>query len=130
KPEAPSIELRGKVVPLADLVAKNGSKLDEDAGPFSLVLVTDDGKVYPLVKDGGGGCFYKDPVLLGRPVQLKGQLLPGSQILQVSSVNSIVKGELCEVYYWCVVCAIKRSEKMICECCGGPMDLHEDPIKK
>jgi hypothetical protein len=48
----------------------------------------------------------------------------------VASVNSIVKGELCEVYYWCDICSIRRGEKMVCECCGGPMELHEVPLKK
>ena len=130
KPEAPTVELTGKVVPLADLVAKGGSKLDADADPVSLVLVADDGKVYTLVKDGGARLFFKDKALLNRPMKLTGRLLPGSQILQVASVNTIVKGQLCEVYYWCDICSIRRGEKMVCECCGGPMELHEDPIRK
>jgi hypothetical protein len=130
KAEVPIVELKGKVVPLADLVAKTGSKLDADAEPTALVLIGDDGKVYTLVKDGGARLFFKDKALLNRPMKLTGRLLPGSQILQVSSVNSIVKGELCEVYYWCDICSIKRGEKMTCECCGGPMVLHEEPVKK
>src|SRR6187402_1926727 len=32
----------GKVVPLADVVAKSGTKLDADAAPFWLALVADD----------------------------------------------------------------------------------------
>ena len=130
KPEGEPVELKGKVVPLADLVAKTGSKLDADADPVSLVLVADDGKVYTLVKDGGARLFFKDKALLNRPMKLTGRLLPGSQILQVASVNTIVKGQLCEVYYWCDICSIRRGEKMVCECCGGPMELHEDPIRK
>ncbi len=120
----------GKVVPLADLVAKTGSRLDADAAPYWLALVTDDGKVYPLVKDGGSRLFFKDPVLLNRPMRLTGKLLPGSQMLRVLSVRSVVKGELCEVYYWCDICTIRRGEKNICECCGGPMKLIEEPLKK
>jgi hypothetical protein len=50
--------------------------------------------------------------------------------LQVTAVHSIIKGELHEVYYWCDICSIRRSEKNLCECCGGPMELHEDPIEK
>lgn len=130
KAEAPVVELQGQVVPLADLVAKSGSKLDADAEATALVLVADDGKVYTLVKDGGARLFFKDKALLKRPMKLTGRLLPGSQILQVASVHSIVKGELCEVYYWCDVCSIKRGEKMTCECCGAPLVLHEEPLKK
>jgi hypothetical protein len=120
----------GKVVPLADLVEKTGSRLDADAAPFSFALVTDDGKVYPLVKDGGARLFFKDPALLNRPMQLTGKLLPNSQVLRVLSVRSVKKGELCEVYYWCDICTIRRGEKMLCECCGGPMKLAEEPVKK
>jgi hypothetical protein len=120
----------GKVVPLADLVAKTGGRLDADAAPTSLVLVADDGKVYSLVKDGGSRLFYQDKALLNRPMRLTGRLLPGSQILQVAVVHSLVKGEECEVYYWCDICSIRRNEKNVCECCGGPMELREVPIKK
>ena len=44
---------KGKVVPLAKLLEKQGAKLDADAAPLWLALVTDDGKTYPLVKDDG-----------------------------------------------------------------------------
>jgi hypothetical protein len=129
EPKSQSVEIDGKVVPLADLVAKEGGKLDADAAA-ELVLVADDGKVYTLVKDGGARLFFKDDALLKRPMRLSGRLLPGSQALRVSGVNSYVKGELCEVYYWCDVCSIKRGEKGPCECCGGPMVLRETPLKR
>jgi hypothetical protein len=130
KPAGKIEEFKGKVVPLAELVARTDSKLDADAAPTSLVLVADDGKVYTLVKDGGARLFFKDAALLKRPMRLMGRLLPGSQVLVATSVNSIVKGKLCEVYYWCDICSIKRGEKGICECCGAPMVLMEEPLKK
>ena len=121
----------GKVVPLADLVARTGSRLDADAAPYWLALVTDDGKVYPLVKDGGARLFFKDKALLNRPMRLTGRLLPGSQLLRVKVVHSLHKGRPYEVYYWCDVCSIRRGEKEeACECCGGPMQLREEPVKK
>jgi hypothetical protein len=121
---------KGKVVPLAELVAKAGSRLDPDAAPHWLALAGDDGKIYPLVKDSGARMFFKDPALLNRPMRLTGRLLPGSQLLRVTAVHSFLKGQLHEVYYWCDICSIRRSEKNLCECCGGPMILHEDPVKK
>jgi hypothetical protein len=121
----------GKVVPLADLLQKEGVHLDGDAAPFALALVTDSGTIYPLVKDAGSRMFFQDKRLLNRPMRLTGRLLPGSQLLQVVTVHSYVKGELCEVYYWCDVCAIRRNEKLPqCECCGGPLELREVPVKK
>ena len=119
----------GKVEPLADVVARAGGRLDADAGS-ALVLTTDDGKELYLLKDAGARLFFKDKALLRRPMRLTGRVLPGSGLLQVSVVRSVVEGEVCEVYYWCDVCSIKRGEKMICECCGGPMVLREEPVKK
>lgn len=121
--------LEGKVVPLADVVKKAGGKLDADAGPTSLVL-TSGGKVYPIVKDDGSRLFFNDKSLLNRDMRLIVKALPGSQVLLVRSVRSLVKGKPHEVYYWCDVCSIKRGEKNICECCGGPMELREEPAAK
>jgi hypothetical protein len=118
----------GKVETLGDVVARAGGRVDVDAAG-ALVLTTDDGKHYLLVKDAGCRLFFKDKALLRRPMRLSGRLLGGG-LLQVSVVRSLVGGEVCEVYYWCDVCSIKRGEKMICECCGGPMVLREEPVKK
>jgi hypothetical protein len=131
KKPAPAIAYyNGKVVPLADLVAKTGSRLDADAAPHWLALVTDDGKIYPLIKDSGSRLFFQDAELLKRPMRLTGRVLPDSQLLQVTAAHSYRKGQLHEIYYWCDVCSIRRGEKNVCECCGGPMVRHEDPIKK
>jgi hypothetical protein len=121
---------KGKVVPLAAILEKMGAPLDADAAPSWLALVGEDGKIYPLIKDDGSRMFFKDARLLNRPMRLTGRLLPGSQLLQVVEVNSYnQKNELQEVYYWCDICAIKRYEKKLCDCCGAPMELREVPIK-
>jgi len=129
-PEPKRERLTGKVVPLAGLVEKIGSRLDADAAPHWLALTTDDGKVYPLIKDGASRMFFKDKALLNRPMRVTGRLLPGGQLLQVLEVHSLHKGQPFEVYYWCDVCSIRRGEKNDCECCGGPMILKEEPVKK
>jgi hypothetical protein len=129
-PEIKTEYFNGKVVPLAGLVEKFGSKLDPDAAPAWLALAGDDGKIFPLIKDAGARMLFQDPRLLNRPMRLTGRLLPGSQLLQVVEVHSYIKGELHEVYYWCDICAIKRFEKKECDCCGAPMELRETPVKK
>jgi hypothetical protein len=128
-PELKSAQYMGKVVPLADLLAKTGVKLDVDAEPAWFALVTDDGKTYPLIKDAGSRMFFKDKRLLDRPVRVTGKLREGS-LLQVLLVHTMIKGEPHEVFYWCEVCSIRRFEKTACECCGGPMELRETPLKK
>jgi len=122
---------KGKIVPLAKVMEKFGVKLDADAAPHWLVLLGDDGKIYPLIKDDGARMFFKDERLLNRAMRLTGRLLPGSQMLQVVEVHSYnQKNELQEVYYWCDICSIKRYEKKLCDCCGAPMELREEAVKK
>jgi hypothetical protein len=129
-PEVKTKVYTGKVVPMAPLLEKFGARLDADAAPQWLALAADDGKVYPLIRDAGSRMFYKDARLLNRPMRLTGRLFGDTQLLQVLQVHSLIKGELHEVYYWCDICAIKRFEKIQCECCGGPMELREEPVKK
>jgi hypothetical protein len=119
----------GKVVPLAELLVKRDAKLDADAEPYWMALQTDDGKILPLVKDAGSRMFFKDAKLLKRPMRLTAKLIPGSQLLQVINVHSIVNGKLHDVYYWCDICTIKGYEAGKCDCCGAPMEFREVPLK-
>jgi hypothetical protein len=126
----PAEYFKGKVVPLAGLLEKFGSRLDPDAAPHWLALVTADGKTYPLIQDDGARMFFKDSRLLDRPMRLTARRFQDTHLLQVVEVHSYHKGELYQVYYWCDVCSIKRYEKQPCECCGGPMELREEPVPK
>jgi len=119
----------GKVVPLAGVLQKAGIKLDPDAAPQWLALVTDAGKVHPLIKDDGSRMFFKDRRLQGRPMRLTGRLFGDTHLLQVVNVHSYLKGQLHEVYYWCDICSIRGYELNKCDCCGGPMELREVPVK-
>lgn len=127
-PDEKPIALIGKVVPLKDVIEKSGGKLDRDATPFAIGLLVD-GKVYSIIKDDGGRRFFKDDKLLNREYRISGRLVGGS-LLQVLSVQSIKDGKPHDIFYWCDICAIRRSEKNDCECCGGPMELREEPISK
>ena len=129
--EPKTIQLDGKVVPLAGILEKFGSRLDAEAAPHWLALVTQDGKVYPLIKDDGSRLFFSDPHLQNRTMRVTGRLFQDTHLLQVLSVNSVKNGQLFEIYYWCDVCSIRRNELLKkCDCCGGPMELREEPTKK
>jgi hypothetical protein len=120
----------GKVIPLQDRLEKFGSRLTPEAAPHWLALVTKEDKVYPLIEDDGARMFFKDPTLRNRPMRLTGRLFAGTHLLQVVDVHSYdKKGRLCEVYYWCDICSIRRSAPGPCECCGQPMELREVPVK-
>jgi hypothetical protein len=130
---APKMEiLRGQVVLVRDWLKKRAIEADEGALGELLALATDDGTLLPLVEDAGSRMFYRDPRLRGRPMQLQGRLLGGT-LLQVLVAHSIKDGRPHEMYYWCDVCAIRRpnlEKTNVCECCGGPMELREVPVKK
>lgn len=131
EPEAKTIQLDGKIVPLAGILEKFGSRLDPEAAPHWLALVTNDGKVYPLIKDDGSRLFFSDARLQNRSMRVSGRLFQDTHLLQVLSVNSVKNGQLHEIYYWCDICSIRRNELLKkCDCCGGPMELREEPIKK
>jgi hypothetical protein len=129
-PPARTTDFDGKVVPLATVLKKLGARLDEDAGSLALAFVTSDDKVYPLVKDDGSRMFFKDERLLNRRMRLTGRVLPEVGMFQVVDVHSYLNGQLHEVYYWCDICSIRRSQKGICDCCNGPLQLREEPVKK
>ena len=120
----------GKVVPLSKALETFGAKLDKDADSTWLALVSDDGKVYPLIKDPGSRMFFKDKHLLNRPMRLTGRLFGDTKLLQVLSVRSVVNGKLMEPYYWCDICKIKRFEPGACDCCGAPREFREEPVAK
>ncbi|MCI0456323.1 MAG: hypothetical protein L0Z62_05025 [Gemmataceae bacterium] len=120
-------DFKGKVVPLAGVLEKAGAKLDVDVAPYFVGLVSDDGKIYPLVKDDGARMFFTDKKVLDRPMRLTGRLVPGTGLLQVTNVYSYLKGQLHEVYYWCDICSIRGSYPHNCDCCGDPMVLREVP---
>jgi hypothetical protein len=132
--EKPKVEqYRGKVVSLAEALKKQGIEIDVDARQHWLALETEAGQLHPLVKDQGSRMFFNDPRLLNRTMNLRGRLIGATGLLQVLHVQSVKESRLHDVYYWCDVCAIRRSslEKSgICECCGGPMELREVPAEK
>jgi hypothetical protein len=127
-PEEKFSVFTGKVTLLKDIIEKSGGKLDRDAAPLMVALVVD-GKAYPIIKDDGGRRFFKDERLLNKDYRITGRLVGGT-MLQVISVQSLKNGKPHDIYYWCDICAIRRSEKNNCECCGGPMELREEPVGK
>jgi hypothetical protein len=129
QPATKNDQFNGKVVPLAGLLEKHGAKLDPDAASQWMALLSDDGKVYPLVKDDITRMFFKDKSLQNRPMRLTGRLIADSQILLVVNVQSYLKGQLHDVYYWCETCTIRALEPGDCACCGAVLELREVPLR-
>lgn len=125
RPE-PVQSFRGRVLPLAKVLEKQGVKADAAQG---MALVGDDGKLYTLVKDDIARLLFLDKELHDRSMQLTGRLLPGSQVLHVTGVHSLVDGKPHEIFYWCEKCQLRATEPGPCKCCGGPTERLERPVK-
>lgn len=117
----------GKILPLNKALEKLGAKPDADAA--GIALVTDDGTLYTLVKDDVSRLLFLDPRLHDRPVQLTANRLAGTQILQVTLVQTLKDGKLHNVFYWCDNCQLAATEPGPCKCCGGETVLFEAPVK-
>src|ERR1051326_7273522 len=89
----------GKVVPLADVLKSAEIKLDPEAAPNWLGLVTEDGKIYPLIRDAGAKMFFTDPKVHNKPMRITGRLFADSHLLQVVNVHSVKNGKLHDIYY-------------------------------
>jgi hypothetical protein len=118
----------GKVVELKEALKKTDLKLDDDIG-LSLVLLSSDGKIYPLLKDAGSRRFYRDAKLRNREVRITGRKIGEPGFLQVLSMVGLKDKQVLDLYYWCDICAIRRTDYSdMCECCGGPMTFREEPL--
>ena len=102
--------------------------LVEKWGGDLLVLLADDGRVYPLLPTETARFFYQDEQMQRRPMELGVRLDDRSQTIDLIDVHSVKDGRLNEIYYWCEICAIKRYQKKTCECCQGPVEVREHPV--
>jgi hypothetical protein len=83
----------------------------------SVVLVTDQGTIHPLVPNTRGRGFMKDGRLRDVELELYVRRYEGSPLLQVIRVYLLREDGKLEVDYWCDVCAITMFEMKRCECC-------------
>jgi hypothetical protein len=131
KPKYRTESLRGKVVWLADaLNERYGIETDADAARAQVALDSDDGTLYPIVKDSRGRAFHLDERLRGVELELLVRRFDGSPLVQVVRVYSLKPEGKYELDYWCDVCAIPMYELKECECCQGPIRIRERLVEQ
>ncbi len=118
----------GTVRPLAAALEKVGVKADADTP--GVALVTDTGKVYPLVKEELSRLLFAEAKLQNRPVRLTAKVVPGTTLLRVSGVQTVKDGKVYDVDYWCDNCQLPALSPGPCKCCGGPTVLRETLVTK
>jgi hypothetical protein len=118
--------LRGRVVWMAEALKRRFRiETDADAAETVAALETNDGRLYPIVKDVRGRGFWLDPRLRGIDVELVVRRYEGSPAVQIVRWYAIREGRKYELDYWCDTCAIPMYELKTCDCCQGKTRLRE-----
>lgn len=127
KEAPPTIVFEGKVLPLTDILKRHAASADDDAAKVSRVIECSNGKIYSLVKDDASRMFFRDDRLLRRPVQIAAVQIPGTELLAIKQVRTVIDGKPYEVDYYCAKCDLIYTEPGECWCCGQQVVLRERP---
>jgi len=110
--------IRGRVVWLADaLKDRFGISTVPESQDRVLAIVTDEGKLIPLVENLRGRAFRKDERLRDRPMEIWVRRYEDQPLVQILRIFEIADEGMLEVDYWCDVCAIVMFETGPCSCC-------------
>ena len=121
------VTLRGQVVDLnTELKERHKVDIASKASPV-WVFKAVDGKVFTLLKTQRSLALFNDKRLRGRRLVVKGRVFPGTQVLEVTFIQSVRKGLLHDVFYYCDICVIKFLAPGPCVCCREPVVLMEKP---
>jgi len=128
--EPKAVMLRGQVVDLnAELKKQHKVDIAAKAEPV-WVLKAVDGKLFTLLKTRRSLALFDDPRLRGRALIMKGRVFPGTQVLEVTFIQSVRKEVVHDVFYYCDICVIKFLAPGPCVCCREPVVLMEKPAGK
>src|SRR5260221_162502 len=117
------IELRGKVVCLAEEMNRLFKTDLPSQHSHLFALKTDDGKYYTLLRTKYSEALFVDERLREKQLILKGRLFPNTEVFEAITLRSVRDGVVHELYYYCTICAIRSVSPAPCECCQGPVEL-------
>lgn len=123
-----SVQLRGQVVCLPEEM----HRLHQTRLPTNHEHIygfrTTNGVYYTLLRTGLSEALFADKRLLEKELLLSGKVLPRTQIFDVTVMKSVRNGVVCDLYYYCDICAIKTVVPGPCMCCREPVELVEKPL--
>lgn len=122
-------KFRGKVVSISAVDKALNVNSSPALEKHYRVLAMENNKMLAIFPDDRAKMFFTDPQVLNRPMIITGRVLPEIGMLQIIDINSVRGDKTCDIYYWCDICAIRRSSGGTCECCGDPMVLKEVPLR-
>lgn len=92
-------------------------------------LETADKTYYTLLRTKYPEALFVDERLRGKELLLKGRVFPKSHVLEVTRIRSVRQGVIYDVFYYCSVCHIESVSPGPCQCCQGPVELTEKPLR-
>jgi hypothetical protein len=124
------IELRGRVVCLAEEMAKlHGANVLQDH-LHQWGFKTADGKYYTLVRTRNTEAFFSDEEMRQRELLIRGRVFPDTLLLDAIPLRSVKNGKIHDIYYWCDICSIRSVAPGECMCCQAPVKLVENPLSE
>jgi hypothetical protein len=128
--DSETVVLRGKVVDIKKELQR-AHTIDIGAGAEPLLgFKTADGKIYTLLKSRRSEALFMDQRLHSRELIIKCRLFKNTQVVEATFFQSVKKGVIHELYYYCDICAIKSITPEICACCNEPVRLVEEPVAR
>ena len=89
---------------------------------------TTNGVYYTLLRTKLSEALFADQRVREKELLLTGNVLPKSQILDVTKMRSMRNGVVYDLYYYCDICAIRTVAPGPCVCCQAPVELVEQPL--
>lgn len=124
------VTLRGHIVCLAEqLHDRHGAALPTNHDHL-WALQANDGLLYTLLRGRFAEAIWLDERIRARELELKARLFPGTQVLEVERLRSVLRGVVQDLYYYCEICHIQSVAPEPCSCCQGPVELVEQPLDR
>jgi hypothetical protein len=122
-------ELRGRIVCLPEALHElYHTDLPTDH-QHVYSLKTADGTFYVLLRTKLSEALFVDEQVRAKELILTGRVFPGTQVFEMTEMKSVRNGVVCDLYYYCDICAIKTLAPGPCMCCQGPVKLVEKPVR-
>ena len=126
KQERPFAVIRGRAVCL-DEAGRPVNELACDANSSSFALIADDGSLYRFLPTDPMAAVFADPRVRRRDLQVTARL-GGKDQLEMIKAQSIQKGRLYDIYYFCETCNITAYTPGLCPCCRNELQFRETPV--
>ena len=130
KPEPKNVELRGKIVCLAEEMHAHYEVELFNKHDHLYGVKIEEGRYYTLLRTSLAEALFVDERLHEKDLVINGRVFPRTQLLEVTRFLSIRDGVLYDLYYYCDTCYIRTVAPGSCDCCQAPVVLIERPLNK